>query len=518
MAARHWSAARAAGFRSPNIESNLGELYHRLAEVRWQQQETEPALAAAVAANQFKQGDRQLADLIAYLYQERGYQAARDGDWSTAMTNWQLAEEEAGNNFRLACNLALAYEQAEDWEMAAEMWRKALRHRPRRSDHPDAVSDDETARLWLRSAHAYHKIEAYEESVQVFKNAVKSQPDNLDIRLGLVSALLNNGQVQAAVNELDRILAKDPENVPALIHMGEVLHEGGYYWGSAVSYWERALLLEPHNETVRQYLADYYIERAERWLEWQHNYAQALEQYEKAYSYQPQSGQVLVSLGHCHLMLGNRAKAQSYMDEALRLHPTDLDVYKNIIINWLVADEDEMAWTLVEQAEKAIPSLPASFYVVVASNCFMSDDPERGQLWLERAVQIAKADEPVLIMIGEMLTITSPQYYDLAQRYLNQAIAANQMAGEAYLLLGVLAMRQQDERQAKKYWKSAEKIARREKNQELLERIKSTQAMFSNPFGFLSRMLSGADSPLDMLEMMKMLEYMDEDEEEDNFW
>jgi tetratricopeptide (TPR) repeat protein len=517
-AVRHWSAARARGFRSPSIEANLGELYHRLAEARCQQQETDAALAAAVEANQFKHGDKQLTDLIAYLYQQTGYQAASNGDWETALANWQLAQEEAGNNFRLACNLALAYEQDEDWETAAELWRKALRHRPRRDDHPDAVSENEIARLWLRAAYAYHKIEAYEESVQVFKQAVKWQPDNLDIRLGLVTALLNNGQVQAALNELERILDKDPENVAALIRMGEVLQEGGYYWGAAVPFWERALRLEPDNETVRQYMAEYYINEAERWLEWQNNYAYALERYEKAYSYQPHNGKVLVSMGYCHLMLGDRAKGQSYMDEALRLHPTDLDVYKDIIINWLSADEDEMAWMMAEQAEKAIPSLPAAFYVMVASNCFVSNDPKQGQLWLERAVQRARPDEPVLIMIGEMLAITSPQYYDIAQRYLNQAIAANQMPGEAYLLLGVLAMRQQDDRQAKKYWKSAEKIARKEKNYELLERIKSTQAMFSNPFSFLSRMLGQSGSPLDMLEMMKMLEYMDEDDDEEEFF
>jgi tetratricopeptide (TPR) repeat protein len=517
-AVRHWSAARATGFRSSTIEANLGELYHRLAEARWQQQETAAALAAAVEANQFKQDDKQLASLIAHLYQQTGYQAASNGDWETALAKWELAEEEAGNNFRLACNLALAYEQDEDWEMAAELWRKALRHRPRRDDHPDAVSEGEIARLWLRSAYAYHKIEAYEEAVQVFKHAVKWQPDNLDIRLGLVTALLNNGQVQAALNELERILDKDPENVAALIRMGEVLQEGGYYWGAAVPYWERALRLEPDNETARQYMAEHYINQAERWLEWQNNYAHALEQYEKAYSYQPQNGKVLVALGFCHLMLGNRAKGQSYMDEALRLHPTDLEVYKDIIINWLIADEDEMAWTVAEQAEKAVPSLPVSFYILVASNCFVSNNPKQGQLWLERALQRARPDEPVLIMIGEMLAVTSPQYHDIAQHYLNQAIAANQMPGEAYLLLGVLAIRHQDERQAKKHWKAAEKIARKEKNHELLERIKSTQAMFSNPFGYLSRMLGGTGSPLDMLEMMKMLEYMDEDDDEEDFY
>ena len=519
-AVRHWSAARAMGFRPPTIETNLGELYHRLAEARWQRQETEAALAAAVEANQFKQNNKQLAGLIAHLHQEMGYKAANGGDWQTALVSWQLALEEAGSNFRLACNLALAYEQDEDWEMAAEMWRKALRHRPRRANHPDTVGDDEIARLWLRSAYAYHHVEAFEASVQVFKQAVKWQPDNLDIRLGLVTALLNNGQAQAAVNELERILQKDPENVAALIRMGEVLREGGYYWQLAVPYWERALRLEPRNETVRQYLAEHYIEEAEKWLEWQGNYSRALEQYEKAYEYQPQHGTLLVSIADCHIRLGDREKGQSFIDEALRLHPTNADVYKDVIVTWLMVDEDEIAWQVVEQVEKAIPELPVSFYLLVAGQCFVVDDPEQGKPWLERAIQRAKPDEPVFIMIGEMLTLTSPRYYEVAEDYLNRAVSAGQMPGDAFMLMGILAMHQHDERKAKAHWRTAEKIAKREKNHDLLERIEGARAMFSGPFSFFSRMLGGGGSPQDMMRMMRMLEYMDDedDDEEDLFW
>ncbi|MCB8942245.1 MAG: tetratricopeptide repeat protein [Ardenticatenaceae bacterium] len=519
-AVRHWSTAQAAGFRSPHMQANLGELYHRAAESRWQRQEMEAALAAAVEANQFKDNDKQLAELIAHLYQEMGYQSASRGDWETALANWQLAEEEAGNNFRLACNLALAYEQAEDWEMAAELWRKALRHRPRKADHPDAVGDDEIARLWLRSALAYHKIEAYEESVQVFKNAVKWQPDNLEIRLGLVTALLNNGQAQAAVNELDRILQKDPKNVPALIRMGEVLQEGGYYWQAPVPYWERALKVDPNNDTAKQYLAEHHIEEAARWLEWRDDYQQALAQYEKAYAYQPQNGELLIFMADCYLRLGQIDKGQSLIDEALRLHPTSESVYGQVLVTWLMLDEDEKAWQALAQAEQAMPGLSATFYLTIAGKCFVADDAKQGQPWLERAVQKATLDEPVFIMIGEMLTLLCPQHYELIEGYLQQAVKANQMPGHAYLLMGILAMHQRDERQAKSHWKTAEKIARRERDQVLLERIQEAKAMFSSPFGgLLSRMMGGGGSPLDMLRMMQMLEEMDEDnDEEDLFW
>ena len=70
---------------------------------------------------------------------------------------------------------------------------------------------------------------------------------------------------------------------------------------------------------------------------------------------------------------------------------------------------------------------------------------------------------------------------EIAQEHLERAIAGDQEAGHAHMLLGVLAMRENDYRTADKHWKEAEKIARRTRDIELEERVQDTRILFSGP-------------------------------------
>ena len=242
-----------AGFRHPDLAENLGEIYHRLAEDLWESGQTKSALKAATEANRVK-SDKQLDQLTAHLQQALAYEAAQNGDWGNAKTLWTKAHKQAGGNFRLLCNLALAMEQDEMFEPAAELWRQAMRRRPRKSDHPDAIDEAQVARLWQRTAKAYQKADDFEEALVVQKNAVKWQPDNLALRFELAEGYLENGRFQAAENELSRILDRDKKYIPALMLMGDLLAESDYFWyeAQASRYWEQVLEIDPRHADARQ--------------------------------------------------------------------------------------------------------------------------------------------------------------------------------------------------------------------------------------------------------------------------
>jgi tetratricopeptide (TPR) repeat protein len=71
-AARSWNAARAAGYTSPWLLENAGELYHRLAEERLQEGDVEGALNAAQEAHRLKPGDNRLEKLLSQVYEREG--------------------------------------------------------------------------------------------------------------------------------------------------------------------------------------------------------------------------------------------------------------------------------------------------------------------------------------------------------------------------------------------------------------------------------------------------------------
>ena len=150
---RHeWSAADAAGFSSPRLQSNLVELFQRTAEENLAAGDMPTALAAGLEAARHKPDDPSLSALLAQIYQQLGYQAASANRWDEAEKHWQTAVDLDRSSFRLAYNLALAYEHSENYQAAAITWREVLRRRPRRADHPDALNDEQIVRLLRHTA------------------------------------------------------------------------------------------------------------------------------------------------------------------------------------------------------------------------------------------------------------------------------------------------------------------------------------------------------------------------------
>jgi len=244
-----WEAALANGFKHERLCANLAELYQRRAEDALTQGEIQTALAAASEAKRHLPQENSLDELLAQIHQQLGYQAATHNNWSEAQYHWRSAVNLDSGSFRLAYNLALAYEKSGDFLQAGEAWREALRRRPRRADHPDALDDDQVSRLWQRAAECYSKAGEFDEVGRTYQQAIKWAPENLNLRLSLAENALHEGRLQLANNELQRILEIDPKHVPALLCMGEVCSQDEGYWRNvqAPKYWQKALEIDPQN-------------------------------------------------------------------------------------------------------------------------------------------------------------------------------------------------------------------------------------------------------------------------------
>ena len=411
-----------------------------------------------------------------------------------ALEHWNRARDLDGGSFRLAYNLALAHEKIEDFITAGEMWREALRRRPRKADHPDAITDEQVSLLWKRAAEAYVNGGEYEEAINIYKQAVKWNPDSLETRMALIDGLVNDGRLWAAENELNRILEKDEKYIPALLRMGEVLAESGNWWyaGRATHYWEQVLALEPNNVTAQQSLYDYYIDLGNGSWEWS-NYANAIEQYNQALRYKPNDGHALALIGGCYRWMGQEATAQSYMDKALQFGAQDLQTYQTIIHIWIDAEDNDRACKVMQQAEANIKDIPPQFYISQAIYA-MEVDLDFGRLWLDRGIELSPPGSNTLSMAGQMLAM-SPAI-DIAQELLERALAAGQDVGRTTATLALLALRRGDPQTARRYLRDAEKIARKARDPELDEQIKAARGLLDIPPDLLNMMLSGMGSGL----------------------
>jgi tetratricopeptide (TPR) repeat protein len=490
--ARHaWETAAATGLHLECLSANLAEIDQRRAEEALAQGDIQTALAAASEAKRHLSADNALDALLAQIHQQLGYQAATLNRWSEAQTHWQTAVRLDSGGFRLAYNLALAYEKSGDFLEAGETWREALRRRPRRADHPDALGDDQVARLWQHTAECYSRAGEFDEVGRVYRQALKWAPENLELRLALAENALREGRLQLASNELERILERDPKHVPALLRMGEVCAQDVDLWWNkqAPKYWQQVLEIDPKNNQARQFLAEWYIDQAEETHEWQ-RCDETIQNYQKSLEFRPGNVKVLSELFTCHLCLERKTQADEYIQQALA-NAKNLDDYANLINALLLFDDQHnRAKEVLALAEARLPDIPASFYVEMTRPLFKDHQKDEADFWLQKAIAKATLKDNVLTMIADIL-----MDYDeaTAYEYAQKAIAVKENTGQAHVLLGVLESRRGNKSASRKHFHEAEHIARQTNDEELAYRVEAARLYLAGPGALMRRLMDVGD-------------------------
>jgi tetratricopeptide (TPR) repeat protein len=489
-ARRAWEAAAATGLRLERLSTNLAETYHRRAEETLAQGDIQTALAAASEAKRHRPEDNVLDELLAQIYQQLGYQAATLNRWNEAQDHWQTAVKLDSSSFRLAYNLALAYEKSGNFLKAGETWREALRRRPRRAEHPDALGDNQVARLWQRAAECYARVGEFDQVGRIYQQAIKWAPENLELRLALAENALREGRLQLASNELERILERDPKHVPALVCMGEVCFQDNDGWWNrrAPIYWQKALELDPKNTQARQLLAEWHIEQAEENHRWQ-KCDEAIQNYQKSLEFRPGNIKVLSELFTCHLCLKQEAQADEYIQQALAC-AKNLDDYANLISALLLYEERyNRAQEVLALAEARIPDIPLEFYVEMAGPLLRKQHKEQADFWLQKAIAQAAPQENILTAIADIVMDFDE---DTAYEYAQKALA-QEKTGQAHVILGVLESKRENKQASKKHFREAERIARQTNDEKLMERIEAARIYLAGPDALMRRVLEMGD-------------------------
>jgi tetratricopeptide (TPR) repeat protein len=503
QATTHWQTAHEAGLDTPWLRQNLASAYRlqiqellaagddgQADEKSWSQVQRLVELGLKLAPN--------APDLMAIQQQAHlhlGYAAALSGQWSTALSHWQTASQGDRTGRGLTINLALANEKLENYTRAADLWRQALRRRPRKPDAPDALSDEQVAHMWQHVAENYRNAGDYEEATKVYRNAIKWAPDNVALQLSLVEALMADGRTGAASNVISEVLARHPNHVEALAWQAQIYEEDHYLY-AAQKAWQNVLALEPEHPHARQHLAYLYEEEGDNKLYWG-LFEQAMVAYQKGLEYMPNSAKLYASIGLCYASQEDWEAARQQFERAFSVEPHNLWARYLAIRIWLEAGQWDEAWALLQQAESLAPPPPTSFYVDLAEYC---QELERRD-WAERLLKHAEERDPdnpqLLFEIAMALIYEGPE--PRAIGYLRRALDLDPTLAEAHLWLGTLYLTAWGQmRLAKRHWREAERLAQQTGDQAMLYEIRlvrdyftgksnlSPSSIFGGSFGDLS--------------------------------
>src|SRR5262249_41923405 len=149
-----WCLAAEAGMATPWFVENRVHLLRAQAHALGQEGHWDELIGLLHAHRVTETPDPALSEMLAVAHAHLGYTAAQAQEWSTAASHWQAAATRSGRR-QIFQNLALAEEALGRWRSAAEAWREMLRRRPRKPEHPDALTDAQIAALWRHIAECY---------------------------------------------------------------------------------------------------------------------------------------------------------------------------------------------------------------------------------------------------------------------------------------------------------------------------------------------------------------------------
>ena len=517
-----WQRASAEGLDRPWLRENLvaGTL-QALAEPA----DLARATATAERALTLAAGRDVLGEAVARTLDRAAHVAAAAEDWARAATLWEEARQvvsagaDLGSPRPLLHNLALAYEAQERWVEAAEAWRAMLRTRPRKRGEegvaggpsgPSGLSGPSEAQwAWVRTRviECYRNAGQPGEAVAVFRQAIKADPADLDLRLQLADALLANEQDQAAANELLRILQLDPHHADARLRLATLQSERGE-WYAAEQTLRVLLARQPEREDVRRQVAQVLLQRGEH-LHGAGRFPAAIEAFEEGQRLAPDDYRFPLDLARVAFDQRKGKQAREWLERALELGADRPDAWAQVIEAWAVEDQLDEARAVLARAEGALPPTP-QFYVALAVLLLTRKaqpapslpgffgpptppprpvDNAWSQLALElldRAVALRPGDVEVPAQIAAALVSLRP---DLALRY---AEAAGRLAPDdpqTLRLLGLALGLNDRQREAKETLRRAARLARLGGNAALAQEIDDLRRDIDNPMlGYLLRL------------------------------
>jgi tetratricopeptide (TPR) repeat protein len=534
-ALEHWQQVYTSGtLRPPWLSNNLVAALVPYLQAELEQEHSDAReladLASWITIAQLNHSA--LNPLLVQALDRAAQHMAAEGDWWQAIEYWELARQLVSNSSGLGSprlllhNLALAYEALEEWVDAAEMWRAMLRTRPRKpgkSKQADThegldYTDEQWAWIRKRVIECYRHAGEPGEAVKVFRQALKSSPDDLDMRIQLADALLANDQEQASINELNRIIERDPQHVEAHLRLADIYGSNGY-WGAAEHSLRVVLDQHPEREDVRRQISRLLLSRGN----YLHNAGMldaARRTFEEGRAFAPNDYQFPLNLARIAVDQRKISTAEPLLEQALELGSDHPRAYIFVIDCWAVADQIDRAREVLQQAQREL-NPTTDFYAELALTLLARNSPasplggilgpapvrqaDSESPWhtlameaLQQAIALQPSDPQVRY---ELATALLPLKPDLALQLAEEAVALAPDNPQGLMLLGILQGVNEHNREAKASLRNAAKMARQQGNIDLAEQADMMREQIGSPFFRFSLqmgMMGELDDDIDM--------------------
>ncbi len=140
----------------------------------------------------------------------------------------------------------------------------------------------------------------------------KNRPETPLVLEALARGYIRVFRLRAAMNCLNKILEREPDNAEALTMAGKTIEKGYGEVADAIKSYRRAREIDPERDDARLSVAQLLL----------HDHAEvARKHFEYVLARQPDNREAMLGLGQAHLMLGETGKARALLEEVLAREP-----------------------------------------------------------------------------------------------------------------------------------------------------------------------------------------------------
>lgn len=266
------------------------------------------------------------------------------------------------------------------------------------------------------------KLDAANEQLRLY---LFDNPSCVYGRMAAASICLHNNQIQSAIEELNSVYMRQPNNTMALYALGYCYERLGKE-AQAVEFYQDCLKFKSYLQLPAQRLAAIYFKNGQ--LE------KTIEQYELLKNEYPDDISTLVMLGHLYIANGQHSQAIETFNIAILMHPDNFNT-QNDPIDELIA-EGQLHEAL-EATEDSLQNQPESPELLLKYADILSMLGATGQAvsQYEQALRICPDFLEATIKLGsQYLQIGAVQ--PAAQQF-NKAVEINDRIVDAYIGLAI---------------------------------------------------------------------------------
>jgi len=267
---------------------------------------------------------------MASCYNNQGVKYAESGMWDAAVESYTQALRMTPDMEEAKKNLSAAYwNQASNFS-SAERNQEAIKAYQRFLEY-----DPNSKEAYNNIGAAYFRMNNYGAAINAFEIALRTDPGDKGLRDNLVIAhhkrgidLLKRGAAAKAVTALKSGLKVGPDNVGLHLSLAQAYQRLGN-WSEATKYVDKALELEPNNDSVRNMTMVLNIRRGNESLQ-SKKYDQALKYFNRVPA-DLVSPSLNNNIGYIYIMQGKHLEALGEFDKALAAEPQNEIAYKNLL-------------------------------------------------------------------------------------------------------------------------------------------------------------------------------------------